>query len=161
MAPAELDKPIAQTHGAVKIRDERTWHSPRRSLRPAGKSLTFVARTYWCRRPEFRGAEEIAGRPAKALHGHLLEGTFRVERHGKLLGGEPLPVSPPHPHWREYWRILRSLQDEFQLAGSARERGLIVSEFADVAGKLPVIAGTRCASCLTSSSVAPMTLAAS
>lgn len=41
-----------------------------------------------------RKSEVVTGRPAKAAHEHLEDGTFRARRHAELLDRGPLPTNP-------------------------------------------------------------------
>jgi hypothetical protein len=66
---------------------------------------------------------ERVGRPARALLERVLERTFRPERYGHLLAGEPLPAEPPagvgRCHGERYralvWEALVEWQDWYQL----------------------------------------------
>ena len=69
-------------------------------------------------------------RPLKSLHQHVLDGTFRSERHKDLLQAETLPHTVPP--------LLRELQARFRSAGSERERQGIRVEFGHAARTLAI-----------------------
>lgn len=72
-------------------------------------------------------------RAAKPLVDHVRAGTFRPERHGKLLAGEDLPVRAlhrdPSPTMNRLWTRLRELQFEYRDVTSVDVRHDIALDF--------------------------------
>lgn len=62
-------------------------------------------------------------RPPKTLAQHIVDATFRSERHAILLEREDLPANAP--------RALRELQDRYRSTDSRRLRAAIAVEFAE------------------------------
>lgn len=76
-------------------------------------------------------------RPAKTLAQHVGAGTFRPARHGRLLAGADLPVTPhvASPICRRIWNRLRSLQIEYRQASGADLLHEIAHEFSRAANE--------------------------
>lgn len=73
-------------------------------------------------------------RPPKTLAQHIVDATFRSERHAILLEREDLSATSP--------RALRELQSRYRSTGSKRVRAAIAVEFAE-AVRAPGGAGRR------------------
>lgn len=74
-------------------------------------------------------------RPANVEH--IRAGTFRPERHGKLLAGEDLPVKPLHrdatPAMSRVWGRMRELQFEYRDVKSVEVRHDVALAFSRLA----------------------------
>ena len=86
-------------------------------------------------------------RPAKTLLEHVRAGTFRPERHGKLLAGEELPVRPlrrgPSPAASRIWARMRELQHEYREVGPVEVRHDLARAFSQLANDYSSAAQTQ------------------
>jgi hypothetical protein len=73
---------------------------------------------------------------AKSLRELLTGGTFRPERHARLLESDSLPAEPPAGCDPDVWRSLRYLQLDYATAAGSRERRMLLEEFAAAARRL-------------------------